>query len=141
MSGLGQIFDRDGKLKTCECLKDEFPLTSNKKFKLFQIIHALLKQWREIVATYDDNLSNVFLPDHNLIKKNQVYALSKLDSKELYKIQVLLKYTKPTSQHYFEKHFSQSNIDWKKIYILPRVVTVDNRIRVFQYKLLNKIYF
>ena len=34
----------------------------------------------------------------------------KLDSKELYKIQVLLKHIKPTSQHYFENHFSQSNI-------------------------------
>ena len=73
--------------------------------------------------------------------KNQVYALSKLDSKELYKMQVLLKYTKPTSQHYFEKDFSKSNIDQKKIYILPRVVTVDNRIRVFQYKMLNNILF
>ena len=72
------------------------------------------------------------MPDHNLIKKNQVYALSKLDSKELYKIKILLKFTKPTSQHYFEKHFSQSNIDWTKIYILPRALTVDNRIRVFQ---------
>ena len=83
----------------------------------------------------------IFLPDHNMIKKNQVYALSKLDSKELYMIQVLLKYTKPTSQRYFEKHFSQPNIDWKKNYILPRVVTVDNRIRVFHYKLLNNILF
>ena len=63
-----------------------------------------------------------------LLKKNHVYALSKLDSKDLYKIQVLLQYTKPTSQHYFEKIYSQSNIDLKKVYILPRVVTVDNRI-------------
>ena len=67
--------------------------------------------------------------------------MSKLDSKELYKMQVLLKYTKPTSQHYFEKDFSKSNIDQKKIYILPRVVTVDNRIRVFQYKMLNNVLF
>ena len=81
------------------------------------------------------------MPDYNLIKKNQFYALSKLDSKELYKLQVLLKCTKPTSQHYFEKHFSLSNIDWKNIYTLPRVVTVYNKIRVFQYKLLNNILF
>ena len=97
------------------------------------------KQWHEIVAAYDGNLSDVFLPDNNLILKNQVYALSKLDSKELSK--VLLKYAKPTSQHYSEKLFSQSNMDWKKFYILSRVVTVDNRIRVFQYKLLNSILF
>ena len=54
---------------------------------------------------------------------------------------VLFKYTKPTSQHYFEKHFSQSNIEWQNIYILPRVVVVYNRIRVFQYKLLNNVLF
>ena len=64
-----------------------------------------------------------------MILKNQVYALSKYDGKKLYKMQVLLKYTKPTSQHYFEKHFPQSNIDWKKIYIIPHVVTVDNKIK------------
>ena len=53
----------------------------------------------------------------------------------------MLKYTKPTSQRYFEKYFSQTNIDWKKNYILPRVVAADNKIRVFQYKLLNNILF
>ena len=62
-----QLFDRYGKLKTCECLKSEFSLKNTEKFKLFQIIYALPKQWREIVAKYDENLSNVFLPDQNLI--------------------------------------------------------------------------
>ena len=66
---VAQLFDRDGKLKTCECLKDELSLTNSEKFKLFQIIHALPKHLREIVATYDGDLSNVFLLDHNLIKK------------------------------------------------------------------------
>ena len=41
---IDQLFDRDGKLKTFECLKDEFSLTNNEKFKLFQIIHDLAKQ-------------------------------------------------------------------------------------------------
>ena len=54
--------------------------------------------------------------------------------KKIYKIQVLLKFTKPTSQQYFEKHFLQSNI-------LPRIVTVDNRILVFRYKLLSNVFF
>ena len=57
---VGQLFDRDEKLKTCESLKDELSLTNSKKFKLFQIIHVLPKQWREIIATYGGNLSNFF---------------------------------------------------------------------------------
>ena len=52
-----------------------------------------------------------------------------------------MEYTRPTSQHYFEKNVLLANTDWKKIRILPRVLTVGNRIRVFQYKLLNKISF
>ena len=28
---VGQVFGRDGKLKICECLKDEFSLTNNEK--------------------------------------------------------------------------------------------------------------
>ena len=39
-----QLFDRDGKFKTCGCLKDDFSLTNTEEFKLFQIIHALPKQ-------------------------------------------------------------------------------------------------
>ena len=64
---VGQLLDRDGMLKTCEYLKDELSLTNSQKFKLFQVIHALPKQWHEIVAAYDGNLSDVFLPDNNLI--------------------------------------------------------------------------
>ena len=64
---VGQFFDRDGNLKTCECLKDEFPLTNSGKSKLLQIIHTLPKQWLEIVATFDGNLNNPFLPNCNLI--------------------------------------------------------------------------
>ena len=78
---VGELFDRDGKRTTCQSPKDKFSWTNNEKLKLFQIIHALPKHWRETEATYDGNLCNVFLSDHNLIKKNQVYALSKLDSK------------------------------------------------------------
>ena len=78
-----QLFDRDRKLKTCECLNDELSLANSKKFKLFQIIHAFRSSGgKSFVATYD-NLSNVFLQDHNLILKNHVYALSKLGSEEL----------------------------------------------------------
>ena len=57
----------------------------------------------------------------------------------MYKIQVLLKYAKPTSQHYFEKHFSPSNFDWKKK--LYSSTCCNEWIRVSQYKLLNNILF
>ena len=45
------------------------------------------------------------------------------------------------SQSYFEKIFRNSTLDWKTIYLLPCIATVDTTIRVFQYKLLNDVLF
>ena len=40
---------------------------------------------------------------------------------------------------YFKKIFENSNLDWKTIYLLPHMLTVDSTNHVFQYKLLNKM--
>ena len=47
----------------------------------------------------------------------------------------------PTSQTYFGKVFQNENFDWKKIYILPRVVTINSFQRNFQYKILHNILY
>ena len=84
---------------------------------------------------------NLAIQDHHLIKKNQILCLDKLGSKELCNIQLLINFLKPTSQAYFENVFAGHIFEWSKIYILPRIVTTDSRIRIFQYKiLLNVLY-
>ena len=82
-------------------------------------------EWKNSLSTFEGNLKNVLVQDHNLIKKNHVYCLSKLDSKELYNLQITLKFTKPTSQYYYETLFNHTDIDWKKIYFIPCIVTID----------------
>ena len=51
--------------------------------------------------------------------------VNKLDSKELYNIQFLTMFLKPTSQAYFENVFMGHVFEWNKIYILPRIATTD----------------
>ena len=78
--------------------------------------------------------------DH-FIKCNILLSLEKLNSKELYLIQLTRDFCKPTSQIYFEKHFKDCVLDWKYIYILPRIVTSDPYTRYFQYKVLNNVLY
>ena len=85
-----------------------------------------------------DNSTNLFIFDHHLIKKNNLYCLNKLGSRELYQIQIS---EKPTLQLYCEWYFNKFVLDWKSIYLSPRLVTVDTKLRVFQYKILNNILF
>ena len=137
---LGHYFDSAGKLKSWEIFKEEYNLTEACRFQWLQIIHSIPKQ-KERIASFDGNLESLLIKDHNLIKKHQVYSITRLDSKELYKLQIILRCKKPTSQSYFENYFKTDDFDWKKIYVIPRIVTIDTKQRAFQYKILNNILY
>ena len=51
------------------------------------------------------------------------------------------KYDKPTCQSYHEKNFVDYDFNWKLIYRIPRIATLETKIRIFQYKLLNNVLY
>ena len=63
------------------------------------------------------------------------------NSKELYYLQVSLNDSKTKLQIYFEKLFPNKEIEWKCIYLMPRRVTMDTNLRIFQYKILNTVLY
>ena len=42
---------------------------------------------------------------------------------------------------YNKNVFRNSNLDWKAIYVLPRIATKDSRVGLFQYKLLKNVLY
>ena len=114
-------------------------LTDKEKFRWLQLVQAIPKLWVEALNK-DLGLSvNLAIYDHNLIKNCQLYTLDKLVSKELYNISLCSMYEKPTSQSYYEKLLETTNLNWKEI--LPRKVSIDTNLLMFQYKILNNILF
>ena len=101
------------------------------KSRWFQLIHTLQREWKEAILMHDGSLENFLIQDHHLIKKNQTLCLTKLNSNELYKIRIIIKYKKPICQSYFEKIFKKSNLDWRTIYLLPHISAVHMTICVF----------
>ena len=75
------------------------------------------------------------------LKKNQIYSLDKGNCKELYCLQISLNNPKTRSQLYFEDLFQMKDIDWKHVHLLPRRVTVNTNLRVFQYNILNNVLY
>ena len=45
------------------------------------------------------------------------------------------------SQLRFEKVPGFGKVQWKKVYVLPRIVTIDSFLHSFQYKILNNILY
>ena len=56
-------------------------------------------------------------------------------------MQLILKVEKPTAQTYFEKIFQNPELEWKDIYTLPRRITINTNLRIFQCKLLHNILY
>ena len=56
-----------------------------------------------------NNITNLIISDHHLIKKHQICCLEKLNSRQLYNMQLILGVEKPTAQNYFQKNFKILN--------------------------------
>ena len=56
-------------------------------------------------------------------------------------MQLILNVEKPTIQTYFEKKFQNPELEWEDIYTLPRRVTINTNLRIFQYKLLHNVLY
>ena len=140
---VGQLFENHHQtLKSWSQVKDEFNIGEKYRFTYYQIIHALPKQWKEILINHTENIDNLVFYDHHLLNKHQIYCLSRLNSTILYEILISNNSLKPSPQLYFEQLFpSIANEDWKKIYLLPRKVTLDTRLRIFQYKILHNVLY
>ena len=111
------------------------------QFQYRQIIHALPQHWKETIKQFAGNLNNLYIQDHHLIKCNAIYNLEKFNSKELYHMQLCLKYDKPSCQSYNEKNFDNYDFNWKLVCRIARVATLETKIRIFQYKLLINVLY
>ena len=81
------------------------------------LYHSTGKKYK----TFSGNLNNFYIQDHQLINCNTIYSLEKLNSRELYHMQLLLKHDKPTCQDYHEEKFNEYDFNWKLIYRIPRI--------------------
>ena len=63
-----------------------------------------------------NNINDLIIKEHQLIKKHQIYCLEKLNSRELYNMQLILKVENLLLRHISRKIFKTLN--WNgKIYI------------------------
>ena len=124
-----QPFYDTGNTKEWVKLKHKFNLNHNLCFNWMWLIHSIPQKWKNIK---NNGISeNLLFLNHHLTKCNILLTLKKLNSKELYLIQLTHDFCKPTN----------SVLDWKYIYILPCIVTSDPYTCYFQYRVLKNVLY
>ena len=132
---LADLFAKNGHLITWEVASVRLNITNY--FKWIQIANSIPSSWKKIVSG-SLHTEDICLIQHLNIKDKAV-AVSELDSKSFYTLFIDKIYSKPSSQKYFERLYGPLN--WKSIYLLPRLTTMDSATRIFQYKILHNTLF
>ena len=91
-----------------------------------QLLHAISKSRKNDLSDVQENIDNLVIQDHHIIRKHHVFL--RLSSKQFI---ILLLLKKKNNLH----------LDWKKIYLLVHIVTKDNNLCAFQFKLLNDVLY
>ena len=76
-----------------------------------------------------------------LLKELELCLSTNYPLRIIYSILISNIVNKPTLNIYFEKLFESRTLDWSKIYLLPRLATIDTTLYSFQYKILNNVLF
>ena len=106
--------------------------------KLTSIVDAIPREWRQIIRENTQHSLPSHIGDNVYLKlENSEVTLSKVSSKLLYNVFKSKKQIPPTAQMKFQEKFPQLQADWKEIYSLPFTVSIESKIREFQYKILN----
>ena len=96
-------------LKTWDKIKVTYELSDKSYFKRRQIINSVPKTWKKILKENQSDSSNLVLLDHQLLKNNRTLGIEKMNSKEIYSINISSKVNILTSRSYFEKKFPLYN--------------------------------
>ena len=119
-------------------------LKKNSTLRIFRTLKATSNIWtissleHEVKET--DNTDNLLLPSHHLTKKT-LADIEKLSSRQLYFLLVNTHPFIPTSRRHFNELLKTDSLDWKQIYLLPRLVTLDSYSLSFQYKILSNVLY
>ena len=111
------------------------------RFEYMLLIQAISRSWKTSINDFPEYLNNLIIQDQDLIKSQQICCASRLTCKEIYDTLMANNLPIPSFQQYYNTLFSDTKTDWKSIYILPSIVSLETKVRIFQKKLLNNTFY
>ena len=110
-------------------------------FKYMQLLHAIPNTWRSHIR--NSSFTYTEIPESCvLVTCDKQYTLEQLTSKLFYDILIVKLFVQPTSIDYWKNTLRlKDELDWKEVFMIPRLATIESLVRVFQYQLLNNALY
>ena len=94
-------------MKTWDELEQEYRFLENKRFLFMQLLHAVPKSWKDDLFKVKENIHNLIIQDHHIIRKHHMDFLNRLSSKEIYNFLIAQREEQIASRLYYLKKFQQ----------------------------------
>ena len=119
----------------------KYNLRNKDIMKWFSSIASVPMSWKVEIRTYFSGTEDTCTSCTPTIPQPKASLLPDMSVKAAYKILIRHLVNALTSQKSLEKLLCRQDLDWASIYIIPQVVTVESKLRIFQYKVLNDILY
>ena len=141
---VSNLFDNEDELKNWETVSQEFSLNPTHFLKWYGVLKSIQSCWKKTLKGYstEDNILSEEDSQCGIEANGKFIQLNSVTAKLVYKLHVSQKSSPPTSKRLLPNKFKidDQNI-WSSVYLLPASVTLDTKIRMFQYKILNNILY
>ena len=109
-------------------------------FFIMVVVHSLPSDWKTIIRSSVGKNDKRPIPHTPYIKLNcGSFPISGVTSKQIYDSFLGKKQIPPTAQQKISDKYSDTTINWRKVYSLPFLTTLDSKLREFQYKFLTTL--
>ena len=128
------LFSKDGSVRTWESISQIYDLEPIDFLKWLGVLQSILLSWKKMIRSCTEISEGQEESNCGIEFEGKFIRIQQITPKIIYKLSVSSKYNLPTAKEYCSRKFQIIRPDtWKSIYLLPRKVTVDTKIRMFQY--------
>ena len=138
MNFVRDVVSGDGRVYSWDIISPRFQLKPTEFLKWYGLINAIPSQWKKKIQ--DNPLGNCHLMTKvplSIKCKGRKLGPKSVTPKLIYKGLSSATQTTSVAQKYFKNKFKSNELDWPRIYQLPRSTCVHSKTRIFQYKILK----
>ena len=126
------LLSEDGSARTCERISQTYDLEPIDFLKWLGVLQSIPLSWKKMIRSCIEILEGEEESNCGIKFQGKCIPIQLTTPKIIYKLSVSSKYNPPTAREYFSRKFQIIRPDtWKSIYLLPRKVTADAKIRMF----------
>ena len=142
MNFVSDLVSGEGQGHSWDTISSKFRLKPTEFLKWYGLFNAIPSQWKKKIQDHPPgNCHSMTRVPLSIICKGRKLGLKSVTSKLIYEELLSGIQTTPSAKKYFENKFKSNELDWPRIYQLPRSTSVHSKTRIFQYKVLNNILY